>query len=83
MNFAKNNEKYENFRENEIDIFVEGEVKDCKAKQPLHFRPPGPEDPYVFGPPRSVSQRYGSEDPHLDPYQNVMDPQHCLQPWIN
>ena len=25
----------------------------------------------------SISQRYGSKDP--DPYQNVMDPQHCLQ----
>jgi hypothetical protein len=35
-------------------------------------------DPYVFGPPGSVSQRYGSEDldPHPDLYQNVTDPQH-------
>jgi hypothetical protein len=24
---------------------------------------------------RSVSQRYGSEDPHPDPYQNVADPE--------
>ncbi len=24
----------------------------------------------------SVSQRYGSEDPHPDPYQNVTDPEH-------
>ena len=34
----------------------------------------------------SVSQRYGSEDPdphpdlHPDPYQNVMAPEHCLNP---
>ncbi len=39
----------------------------------------GDPDPCVFGPPGSaygsVSQRYGSEDPHPDPYQNVMDPQ--------
>ncbi len=27
---------------------------------------------------RSISQRHGSADP--DPYQNVMDPQHCLFP---
>jgi hypothetical protein len=27
----------------------------------------------------SVSQRYGSEDPHPDPYQNVTDPQHCIE----
>ncbi len=26
---------------------------------------------------RSISQRHGSADP--DPYQNVMDPQHCLK----
>jgi hypothetical protein len=26
----------------------------------------------------SVSQRYGSADPDPDPYQNVTDPQHCL-----
>jgi hypothetical protein len=25
----------------------------------------------------SISQRHGSADP--DPYQNVMDPQHCLE----
>jgi|688.fasta_scaffold236486_3 hypothetical protein len=27
----------------------------------------------------SVSLRYGSEDPdpHLDPYKNVSDPEHC------
>ncbi len=37
-------------------------------------------DPYVFGPPgsasRSISLRYGSEDPdpHLDLYQKVTDP---------
>ncbi len=42
-------------------------------------------DPYVFGPlgsaSGSVSQRYGCEDPDLqpDPYQNVTDPQHCLK----
>jgi hypothetical protein len=34
-------------------------------------------DPYVFRPPGSVSQRYGSADP--DPYQNVTDLQHCVQ----
>jgi hypothetical protein len=29
----------------------------------------------------SVSQRYGSADPNLDPYlhQNVTDPQHCCK----
>jgi hypothetical protein len=28
----------------------------------------------------STSQRYGSADPHPDPYQNFMDPQHwCLE----
>ena len=27
----------------------------------------------------SISQRYGSADPHPDPYKNVMDPQHCLK----
>ncbi len=36
---------------------------------------------YVFWPPGSasgsVSQRYGSEDPHPDPCQHVTDPQHC------
>jgi hypothetical protein len=26
----------------------------------------------------SVNQRYGSEDPHPDPYQNVTDPEHCF-----
>jgi|LakMenEpi03Aug12_release.lakeMendotaPanAssembly.Ray.scaffolds.fasta_scaffold439282_1 hypothetical protein len=26
---------------------------------------------------RSISQRYGSGD--LDPHQNVIDPQHCIQ----
>ncbi len=26
----------------------------------------------------SVGQRYGSEDPHPDPYQNVTDPEHCF-----
>ncbi len=41
-------------------------------------------DPYVFGPlgsaSLSVSQKYVSKepDPHLDPYQNVTDHQHCL-----
>jgi hypothetical protein len=25
----------------------------------------------------SISQRYGSGDPDLDPHQNVTDPQHC------
>jgi hypothetical protein len=29
---------------------------------------------YVFGPPGYVSQRYGSEAPHPDPFQNVTDP---------
>ncbi len=24
-----------------------------------------------------ICQRHGSEDPDLDPYQNVMDPEHC------
>jgi hypothetical protein len=28
----------------------------------------------------SVSQRYGSEDPHPNPYQNVTDPQLCFKP---
>jgi hypothetical protein len=28
----------------------------------------------------SVSHRYGSADP--DPYQNVMDPQHCFRQHI-
>ncbi len=39
-------------------------------------------DPYVFGPPGSVRQRYGSEDPdpHPDPYQNFTDLQHCF--WL-
>jgi hypothetical protein len=40
-------------------------------------------DPHPFGPPGSTSgsvrQRYGSEDPHPDPYQNVTDPQHWLK----
>ncbi len=27
---------------------------------------------------RAVSQRYGSADPDLDPYQNVTDPQHFI-----
>jgi hypothetical protein len=27
--------------------------------------------------PDPVSQRYGSEDPDPNPYQNVTDPQHC------
>jgi hypothetical protein len=40
-------------------------------------------DPYVFEPvgssSGSVSQKYGAEDPHPDPYQNVTDPQHCLK----
>jgi hypothetical protein len=27
----------------------------------------------------SISQRHVSADPDLDPHQNVMDPQHCLQ----
>ena len=33
----------------------------------------------------SVSQMYGSTDPDLDPYQNVMDPQHCLafKTWLD
>jgi hypothetical protein len=39
---------------------------------------PGPQDPYVFGPPGSasgsVSQTYGSEDLHPDPHQNVRIP---------
>jgi hypothetical protein len=38
-------------------------------------------NPYVFGLPGSaswsVSQRYGSENPHPNPYQNLTDPQHC------
>jgi hypothetical protein len=38
---------------------------------------------YVFGPPgsapESVVQRYRSEDPHPDPYQNVTVAEHCLQ----
>ncbi len=35
---------------------------------------------YVFGPPGSVCQRYGSEeqDPHPDPYQNVTDSHHGI-----
>ncbi len=28
----------------------------------------------------SISQRHGSADPDPDPPQNVMDPQHWLQP---
>ncbi len=31
-------------------------------------------DSFVFGPPGSVSQKYGSED--QNPSQNVTDPQH-------
>ncbi len=27
----------------------------------------------------SISQRYGSANPHPDPYQNLMDPQHCIR----
>jgi hypothetical protein len=27
----------------------------------------------------SVCQRYGSEDPHPDPYQNVTVPEHCYE----
>jgi hypothetical protein len=27
----------------------------------------------------SISQRYGSRDPDLDPHQNVTDPQHWCQ----
>ncbi len=30
----------------------------------------------------SIIHRYGSEDPHPDPYQNVMDSQHCTLPQI-
>ncbi len=29
----------------------------------------------------SISQRYGSADPALDPDQNVTDPQHWLRLW--
>jgi hypothetical protein len=28
----------------------------------------------------SISQRHGSADPDPDPRQNIMDPQHCLNP---
>jgi hypothetical protein len=28
----------------------------------------------------SISQKHGSEDPDPDPPQNVMDPEHCLEP---
>ncbi len=37
-------------------------------------------DSHVFGPlgSGSISQRHGSEDPDLNPHQNVMDPQHCF-----
>jgi hypothetical protein len=38
-------------------------------------------DPYVFGPPGSVTQRYGSEDPYS--YQNGTDPQYCLGEFLN
>jgi hypothetical protein len=31
----------------------------------------------------SVCQRYGSEDPHPDPYQNVTDPQHWLKGYVD
>jgi hypothetical protein len=31
----------------------------------------------------SISQRHGSADPDPDPPQNVMDPQHCKQHFIN
>ncbi len=55
-------------------------LQECKLSTSV--ADPNPEDPYVFGPPESVtgsvSQRYGSEDPHPDPYQNVRDPQHCF-----
>jgi hypothetical protein len=27
----------------------------------------------------SISQKHGSEDPDLDPPQNVMDPEHCME----
>jgi hypothetical protein len=30
----------------------------------------------------SISQRHGSPDPDLDPHQNAMYPQHCLQAWV-
>ncbi len=53
-------------------LFIFEELCKCTIVSNLHS------DPYVFGPPGSVSvsQRYGSEDPHTDPYQNVTDPQH-------
>jgi hypothetical protein len=36
---------------------------------------------FFKGPLDSFGQRYGSEDPY--PYQNVTDPEHCLQVSIN
>jgi hypothetical protein len=30
----------------------------------------------------SISQRHGSADPDPDPHQNVMDPQHWLDPVV-
>jgi hypothetical protein len=40
----------------------------------------------LFGPPGSasgsVNQRYGSEDPHPDPYQNVTDPQNWYGSYV-
>ncbi len=44
----------------------------------------GVPDPYVFGPPGSVRQRHGSEDPdsHPDPYQNAKEPQHWKKVFI-
>ncbi len=61
-------------------LFIFEELCKCISVPNPH---PNLEDLYVFGPPgsasRSVSQRYGSEDPdpHPDPYQNITDPQHC------
>jgi hypothetical protein len=45
----------------------------CPESGSVCFKPPGSAS-------GSVTQRYGSEDPHPhpDPYQNATDPQHCL-----
>ncbi len=52
-------------------LFICEEWCKCTSVPDPH---PDSEDPYVFRPPGSVNQRYGSEDP--DPYQNVTDAQH-------
>jgi hypothetical protein len=61
------------------NLFIAGMLKANDENSRIRIQDPDPDPGSGSG---SISQRYGSEDPDPDPPQNVMDPEHWLEPLI-